>query len=495
MNRRTTVARPNHVRDEVIKQISKWNLIRDCLEGDQTIKSKTITYLPKPNATDFSPENEQRYKDYVQRAVFYNAVGQTFAGLMGQVFTKEPMIEIPDGLLAVVKDVDGANISLQQLARVSVGTVLPYGRAGLLTDYSATEGTITAQQLASGSVRPTIRAYLPWDIINWRYETDNNNKRILSLVVLKEQHIINDDGFSYTTIDQYRELRMIDGVYTVRLWRLDSNNKFDGSELIVPTYNTGKPFNSILFEFIGSENNTADVDKAPMYDQCVINIAHYINSADYEESVYLVGQPTPYVTGLSQSWVTEVLKGGFNLGSRTAVPLPTGATAGMLVAQENGLVKEAMDHKERQMVAFGAKLVEQRSVQRTATEAGLEASAENSTLVSVSRNVSNAIVKSLEHCCKFLGIEPTGIKFELNTDFAISKLSPEEQKAAIFNYQSGAISWDEMRIILRKGNLPLMDDKIAKTAIDAEQETKQNAALELASKTKLPTDKPINKDI
>jgi hypothetical protein len=468
-----------HIRNELVVVIPQYKLIEDCLQGDHAIKAKTTTYLPKPNATDTSVENEQRYADYLKRALFYNATGQTFAGLMGQVFTKEPLIEVPDGLNVVINDVDGSNISLKQLARVSVGKALPYGRCGLLTDYSNSSGTISLADLKLGKARPIIKAYAPWDIINWRYENDDNNKRVLSLVVLKEQHIINDNGFSYETIDQYRELRLINGVYNVKIWRLLDKDSLQSSDYTQPTDSKGNNFDSILFEFIGAENNTADVDKPPMYDQAVINIGHYINSADYEESVFLIGQPTPYVTGLSENWANDILKGGFNLGSRSAIPLPVGATAGILVAAGNGLVKEAMDHKERQMVAFGAKLVEQRSVQRTATEAGLEASAENSTLVSVVRNAASAIIKSLEHCCRFLGIEPIGIKFELNTDFAISKLSPEEQKVVIFNYQNGAISWDEMRMALRKGNVSLTDDKIAKAAIDAEQAKKQSDAIEL----------------
>jgi hypothetical protein len=471
---------PNFVRAEVQAMQPVWQTIQDCLEGELKVKAKGNKYLPMPNANDLSIENVHRYNDYKTRAVYYNATWQTFAGLLGEVFTKDPLIELPEGLQVIATNVDGSGIDMAQLTKVCVGKVLPYGRSGILVDYSDNTGAVTQTDLQSGNARATLRAYDPWDIINWRYDIDNSNLRKLSLVVLRELYILIDTGFSYITAIQHRVLRLRDGIYTSQIYR----NNMAFTDEIIPTDFTGEPFNEILFQFIGAENNTADIDKPPMYDIASINIAHYRNSADYEESAFLIGQPTPYVTGLTESWVKNVLKGGFHLGSRSAIPLPAGATAGILVAAENGLIKEAMEHKERQMVAFGAKLVEQRTVQRTATEAGLEASAENSTLVTIVRNVTHGLTNACKWASRFMGTNENEIKFELNTDFALSKLSPDEQKQLIANWQSNAISWDEMRTGLRKGNIPIGDDKIARQAIDKEKQTQLDTQVKLNSSIK-----------
>lgn len=473
----------DYMRQEVIDLLPQWIAISDCLAGEVAVKSKTTEYLPRPNSTDTSIENLARYTDYITRAVFYNATYQTFAGLMGQVFTVPPLIEVPEKLNIIVENVDGSFIDLTQLAKICVGNVLPFGRAGVLTDYSVISDNEvpTQSDIMDGKARSILKYYEPWKIINWRYQTDDNGKRTLSLVVLEEDYIVKDQGFAFETSVQYRELRIIDGELNVQIWRKVSDNVFEPSGFIKPLDGKGKPFKEITFAFIGAENNTADVDKPPMYDIASLNLAHYRNSADYEESVFIVGQPTPWVSGLDEQWVNNVFKGGFQLGSRTAIPLPKNATAGLLSATENGLVKEAMEHKERQMVAFGAKLVEQRSVQRTATEAGLEASAENSTLVSVVRNVQQAIIQCLKWACMFENIEPKDLKFELNTDFAISKMPTEEINSIIKSWQSGAISWDEMRINLRKGNVPLDEDKKAKQAIDLEKEQDHKRQIELKS--------------
>lgn len=470
------------VRDEVKKLSKQWSLIKDCVDGETAIKAKTTTYLPHPSNSGFLTEEDvARYNSYLTRANFYNATKQTVQGLLGQVFTREPLIETPANLELLVKDVDGSAIDLVQLSKIAVNRTLVYGRSGILVDYSSSSDILTQQELESNGARPVLRIYNPWDIINWRYEVDNSNKRRLALVVLKEEYVIFDDEFSYTTATQYRELRLVDNMYRIRIWR--SNGKlYQPVSEIYPTDISGKAFNNILFSFIGAENNTADIDNPPMYDLASINIAHYRNSADYEESVFMVGQPTPIVTGLDESWVKNVLKGGFRLGSTVAIPLPKNADCKLIVASENGLVKEAMDHKERQMVALGAKLVEQRQVQRTATEAGIEASAESSTLVSVANNVSQAITQALVWANEFQSSNNTEIKFILNTDFALNKMTTGELAAIVKSWQDGAISWNEMRSNLRKGNIELTDDKLAKTEIDIEK----------VDMTEL---EPINKDI
>ena len=95
------------------------------------------------------------------------------------------------------------------------------------------------------------------------------------------------------------------------------------------------------------------------------------------------------------------LKGEVQLGSRAAVPLPEGGSMGLIQASANSMPKEAMDTKERQMVALGAKLVEQKQVQRTATEAGLENASETSVLASAANNTAEAFRKALKWCMEF----------------------------------------------------------------------------------------------
>jgi len=455
------------IREELKKQLPSYFLIRDCIEGEQTIKKAGDKYLPRPNASDVTPENVARYKAYKERAVFYNVTQRTLSGLAGAVFLREPVVEVPTLLDIVNNDANGGGVSLTQLAKRASLHVLAYGRSGLLVDYPATEAPASRAELEAGDVRPTINVYAPWDIINWRTIT-RGARELLSLVVLKETYVYSDDGFEMKKADQWRVLQLTDAGYAVSVWRKDSGDfqVFEGP--MFPRDSSGNLLTEIPFTFVGCENNDEGLDLPPLYDLASLNIAHYRNSADYEESCYIVGQPTPYFAGLTEEWVTNVLKGSIALGARGAVPLPEGGSAGLLQASPNTLPFEAMQHKERQMVSLGAKLVEQSTVQRTATEADIENAAETSTLASSAKNVSAAFKWALDWCAKFVGVAETVIKFELHTDFDLSKMSPQERAQLVAEWQAGAIAFEEMRDNMRRAGIAKLDDAAAKQKIAEE---------------------------
>lgn len=473
-------ARVDYIRPELDAVLSQYTLIDDCIAGSIAVKAKGDIYLPRPNAADESRENRLRYDAYKLRAVFYNVSKRTLAGMVGEVFAIDPIINVPDVMDAIVKDANGNGVTLTQLSQTALETNLKKGRAGLFVDYPRTEGVVTRQQQLDGLIRPTINLYQPGNIVNWRTKTVGS-KTYLSLVVLREVYEKYDDGFAVEIDVQYRVLRLgDDDIYRQEIWRGDKGAWASVPELAVtPTKGDGLPLKEIPFTFIGSVDNSPSVDDPPMFDLCDLNIAHYRNSADYEESVYLVGQATPVLAGLDQRWVDEVLKGRVELGSRAAIPLPEGATATLLQMEERSAAFEAMEHKERQMVALGAKLVEQKQVQRTATEADLDAASETSVLVTVTKNVSAAFRFALEWAAIFQGTttlrqdagksadDRNALAFDLNTDFDLASASSEEVTAAINAWQKEAITYGEMRDILRDAKLATLKDKVAITEIRA----------------------------
>lgn len=457
----------NFVRTEVTALTPRWTIVRDCLSGSKAVKDKGTAYLPQPNATDQSTANVTRYDQYKQRAVFYNVTARTLKGLTGQVFARDPVVQLPALLEIMEEDVDGGGVSLDQQARKALSHVIAHGRCGILTDYPKVEGPVTKAMQDDGTIRPNICLYDPWDIINWRVTTIGG-KKIYSLIVLSESEVVDDDGFETTRDDYYRVLRLYEGAYWSEVWYFDTTlNDFVLDERIQPLDSAGKPWNRIPFTFIGAENNDSVPDLPPLYDLAEINIAHYRNSADYEESCFIVGQPTPVLAGLTESWVKDVLKGEVQLGSRAAIPLPEGGSASLLQAAPNSMPKEGMEHKELQMVALGAKLVEQKTVQRTATEAGLDSASETSLLATAAKNVSHAYTAALKWAALFVGASED-LSYDLNTDFDISRLPAAEQAQIIADWQSNAISFTEMRDNLKRGGIAYQDDEEAKAEMDSD---------------------------
>lgn len=453
------------VTEEIKKLLPQYELIRDCLAGEQQVKFRREKYLPRPNPSDTSAENMARYNAYLTRAVFYNVSQRTLAGLTGQIFLRDPVLEVPALLKSVVDDATGTGVSLQQTAQAGSNFVMAYGRAGLYVDYPDTEAPASRKEVEEGSIRPTLKFVAPWDAINYRTKIEGG-KQLLTLVVFREDYDKEDDGFETKRADQWRVLRLDEGgEYVIEIYRDKSGTRPWKSYF--PQDASGSRLREIPFRFVGAIDNDPKPDLPPMYDLCSLNMGHYRNSADYEENVYFIGQPTPVFSGLTEEWVTKVMGGTVSLGSRGAVMLPVGGEADLLQVNPNTLAKEAMDQKEAQMLALGAKLVEGSQVQRTATEADIDNTSETSILSSVTKNVAAAIKWGLEMAAMFVGA--TGeVAYDLNTEFDLVNLSPEERKQLLAEWQGGGITFEEYRSAIRRGGIAYLDDKTAKDQLDKE---------------------------
>jgi len=475
-----------YVNSALTKVLPRYQKVRDCVE--QTVKDKATVYLPEPSTEMDATARAERYAAYLLRAVFYAVTARTLLGMVGQIYARPPQIQVPALLQSMEADATGSGLSLQQLSVDTMYDVMACGRAGLYVDYPALDTPATVAQTQRGEVKPTFTTYIPESIINWRTKV-RGSKIVLSLVVLKET-IDKPGQWNSEQIVQYRELRLlqtlVDGVlrdvYTVTVYQEEdvaapvqtlgieksstaTTRQWKSVSVATPRDARGKPFDTIPFTFVGSMNNDAAVDELPLYDLAELNIAHYRNSADYEESCFIMGQPTPWFSGLTVEWVDEVLKGKVLLGSRSAVLLPENSQAGLLQVQANTMPLEAMKHKEAQMVALGARLVENRAVRRTLGEVQQSNASETSILASCANNVSAAYTWALQWACQFVGADPNDCQFSLNTDFALTNMSAEDRIQLVADLQAGVITFEEARAQLRRVGIATEDDTSALTKI------------------------------
>lgn len=490
-----------YTRIELRNVVHLYDKIRDCISGSHAVKTRGDVYLPRPNATDDSDANLARYDAYLKRAVFYNVTRRTVLALVGQIFLRAPQVDIPTSLDPLKLDANGENVTLEQIASTTAQYVLAYGRAGLLVDFPTLSANVTMADLDKGDLRPTINVYPGREIINWR-KALRGARSVYTLIVVREEYTDTDDGFEARTSPQYKVLRLVPvdqatqqirnsfpadwedmfgdaliaatssktDIYKIEVWRGSSEHTgFNLAQEYFPKDNAGNFLNEIPWMFVGAEKNDDSVDHPPMADMAELNISHYLNSADYEESVFVIGQPTPYVSGVTEEWNQNVLKGTLQLGSRGLIALPNGGTAGLLQAEPNTLASEAMEKKERQMVALGAKLVEQRQVQRTATEAQMEGTSDTSILANIAKNVSTAMEWSVKKACVFTGDNQTAVSFILNTEFDLTRMDPQERAQLLEEYVTGGIAFTEYRANLRRGGVATLDDEEATAAIAKDQ--------------------------
>lgn len=483
------MSKPDFVRDELIQALSVYKLVADCYSGDKAVKGRhgytmqsvnngggsgnslmLSPYLPDP-----SPKSESdgvriaRYNDYVTRAVFYNVTKRTIKAMAGAVFSKYPTFTLGD-LAMLEDDVNGAGQSLVQQAKGALTNCLMQARGGLLADMPVNTDGMSKAAMASGNVRPTIVHYNSESIINWRYRKVGGVLKN-SLIVLSESYVTEDDGYEQKMGRQLLVLRLND----VDKAESEILKKAEDGEWITQGINpitdhNGKQLDELPFYPYGSVNNDLELDDVPIYDIAQLNIAHFRNSADYEEANFIAGQPTLVISGLTEQWVNDVMDGGVAIGSRSGLLLPQGGTAQMLQAESNGSIMESMTHKERQMQSLGAKLIEMTTQVKTATESSNDQAEETSVLTSIANNVSDAYTKALKCCARYMGFDDKELVVTLNTNFGFSKMTSQMRAQLLSEWQSGIITFGEARAALIESEVATIEDvEIARSTIDSEQ--------------------------
>ena len=442
------------IRPEVSYNRDAWQLVRDAVAGSRAVKAGN--YLPPVNPHDDTPENEARNRARLEGAVYFNATGRTLAALTGMAFGKWPEVVLPKGLEFLLSDTDGSGVGLINLAQSCVNEVLMTGRAGLLVDYPETQGRASRADIAAGNVRPTVTLYQADAIINWRM-VRRGARSVLGLVVIKE--VAEEwDGFGRAEVDQYRVLKLgrLEGEeesaperYIVQLWQQDGEQWVVTQEH-APTDATGQPWEIIPFTFVGATNNDANPDQPPLYDLADLNIAHFRNSADHEESLFYAGQAQTWVIGADLQWLKEAQEAGLYVGSRAIGVAPPNGDVKMLQAQPVNALAEEMKRKVELMAQLGARLIAPGEASRTATEAAADEKTSSSILSLVCDNVSDAFRAVLAWCQRFTG--DTGeVDFSISTEFSGLAFDAQQVTAAMALVQGGQMPqsalWSYLRSI------------------------------------------------
>lgn len=452
------VSTPNSLYDA---SKSAWELVRDCVKGSEAVKAKKTKYLPKPNADECTPENDSRYSAYVIRASFVNFTGHTKEGFMGMISRRESEKELSTSIEYMLENANGSGGSLDELVHRTISELLEVARQGLLTDFPQSSGGTVAQ---TNGLRASIKSYPAESIINWK-EIVVSGETVLKWVVLQETigKPKEGDPFVSESENQFRVLMLDDsGFYIQKIFDKDG---IQVGEDIIPTKSDKSRWDEIPFVFAGAIDNNPIPDKSPIYDLAEINIAHYRNSADFEESSFMVGQPTPTLMGLTQSWVDDVLKGGVQLGSRTVLMGPEGASAGLIQANPNQMPVMGMEAKEKQMVKIGAKVITDSSGVETAEAAKIRFAGQNSKLGLIVKNTELAYLKSLGWADEFMGGDGENV-LVINKEFYDRTIDPQIVTAQIMAMDRNIITKKDIRDNMRKGGLidPMRTDE----DIDAE---------------------------
>lgn len=431
-----------------IKREEQWQLMRDCIEGEDAIKSGGETYLPKAFGA-----SEEQYESYKKRARFVNFTKRTLEGLHGLVFRRTPVIEKPDNpeIEKILKDIDRQGTSLYQFASDMVYDNMITGWGGILVEYPRTGPGENLLDAERKGYRPYLKYYPAEAIVNWKYGIVNGSES-LTLVVLKESWEKTDtDIFSHDSETVYRALFLDNGAYRQMIFRENqTEDKFMLAETI-PVSIKNKSLDYIPFIPIPGK-----LPETPMFlDLAKVNIGHYQKTADYENGVHITTIPTGYITGHNKV-INPVTKEEETIALGADQFLVIGeadAKVGVLNYAGEGLThcETALDKAMSDMAILGSRLVTpEKGSSESADSAKIHRAGENARLATFAMNISKGLSKAVGIIADWIGIEGE-ITIELCKDYDTLAFDPNALNALANLAEAGKLPLPYVFWNLRNG--------------------------------------------
>lgn len=442
-----------------------WKKCRDVVAGEDAMHNAKDTYIFK--LKDQMPED---YTSYVLRTPFYNATSRTLGGMLGMLFRKDPVVEVPDAIEEWVDDIDLQGTTLVDFLKTISEELLTVGRVGVFVDYTVLTDALTepltiakAEQLG---LRPIVALYRAEDVINWRFSRINNVWS-LAQVVLREVYTepaVDNTGkvseFENSSEDRYRVLDIDpDGFYRNREFRINKNGKDELVSLVYPLKN-GQRMQKIPFEMFTDKGLTFKPRNPPLLDLINVNVSHYRTSADYEHGCHFTGLPTFFISGY-KSPISEPGQPAerIMLGSQSAILLSDPqAKAGFAEFTGQGLksLQDNLDRKENQMAVLGARMIAgEKKAAETATTTAIHRTGENSVLSAISISASNGMTEILTLFVEWgLGsVSEDAVQVKINKDFLPVTVDGPTLTAYVQAWQAGGLKDEEFFDLIQRGDL------------------------------------------
>ncbi|EOY1042931.1 TPA: DUF4055 domain-containing protein, partial [Acinetobacter baumannii] len=212
-------------------------------------------------------------------------------------------------------------------------------------------------------------------------------------------------------------------IYSVQVYTKGEKGNWVGGDKKFPTDYNGNFWTYIPFTFVGAIDNSEEIKKPPLLPLANLNLAHYRDSADFQESVFYMGQPQYYAKGVNWEWYDQAKKRGIYIGAKVLLPLPENGGLGIVQADPNTLAREAMKDKWEKMKEMGARLIEKGSgSKKTATEANSDDAVQHSVLSLCVVNMNEALSAALRWAAKFVTpnvdvLTKDDLMFEISQEF------------------------------------------------------------------------------
>ena len=423
-----------NVHSQYAASISKWQTVRDSLEGETAIKAANTRYLPMPSAMakagSTAPmewaENEAfshdkhtniAYAAYKMRSRFPEFTDATLRGIIGLIQRNPSAYEaLPYADFEKDSTPDGKSL-LELELQLNI-EVMSMGRVGLLVDVDD-EG------------KPKLVVYQAEDILNWQTEGNNEDLRYTG-VLLRDRSVNSDFWAAEPSVERHLLLYINDdGFYEIGIYE-----KKELIEVRRPSF-MGKMLNKIPFIAIGTIDLTPDVDSPPLWPLSNLAVNIYQVIADLRNAQYMSCNPMLTISGIDSD----------------ESPSAIGSTLALVLSNEMAKAyypktdTTALDHvrmyikdMQSEAIRMGANLL---GNENTLAESGeairLRQSMAAATVASVVSATGSGLQRTINWVCEWMSIiEKASVL--VNKEFSSFQMTANEQIALVQSWQAGILS-------------------------------------------------------
>ncbi len=484
----------------------EWMTVRDVLAGPRVVKAKdrATRYLPRlpghrlvPISNNISAAALQslppgaaigtggmidEYDLYLDRAVLMSGFAErVLNGMVGMATRKPPVALVPTSVAPHLDNLTLDGTTLAGLSKQLLSENISVSFGGILVDWSERWG------------RPYQRHYLAEDVLSWRMGY-LDGQPVPTRVVLSEQVPTTDadDRWTEISVPQCRVLELVPdadltradadtypfGRLVHRLFRKvkDANGKEEWQEVMgavdiggtVAAYpfvpvRWGKPLGFVPFQPCNSLDALWCVPRPAILNLINMILAHYKNSADYENAIHIAGVPMMEIWGINPDKVGQNGKIEIGPGRVIIGEAPTGH-AGYVMTEGLGAaeIKAAMESKEAAMATMAARLLlsQERRVAISAESQQVGFAADDASLTTIVDAVEQALTNAMVWHAWWAG--PAGstvadaekeVSIKLNRDFIQMPMPPDELNRLGIEVDAQRLSRQDYFLAAQRGGL------------------------------------------
>jgi hypothetical protein len=462
-------------------------LVRDCIEGEPTIKRKTTTYLKHPNPFDQkSTEQKARYEKYIDGAEFDGIPAMTEKSMLGLMTGGEANIELPEKITYLQQNADGDGMPLMGLAETIYKNLLEVKFHLLVAEFQGLADLeidkLSIADLKTINPRASIKQYTRESLVDWQFSRLNSVMQ-LSMVLLLEQGSIRSPGelikSDYTS---YLMLALDEnGDYFQRRFVKDADGNFEKQNDHYPVVG-GTNLKWLPVEIVADEEMPSNfgVPKGMgfLYPICSKALSAYRISADYKETLATM-QPTLFGSGWKDgdAELFERLNGRkfIAFGANVSNSLPDGVTVDVVsLAGKDEAFTTYLENNRSQSRTLGGKIDNENSGIETATKSGIDNRNDMAAMLMIVKNTEAALKRVMSYCAMYEGLwgqddvetNLDQIILDLPVEFAKSIMSAEEVNSTISAHASNLISRDEAIRKLVAGGFTISDSETIMDELD-----------------------------